>query len=105
MVTLVYTDAMTHVVLKWRDATQHGHRQLTREEFDKGEEQTLSPGISSGWLVREDEESITLAADCFWDNGDVAFRGVSSYPKVCVLKEVRSAWEWDTTQRLPPRSQ
>jgi hypothetical protein len=42
---------------------------------------------SAGWLVREDEESITLALDR--DDKDESFRDITHIPKVCIVRVQR----------------
>ena len=74
---------MTIVIVDWVDSASHGDR--TQYKGTEKELRALT-GLSAGLLVREDEESLSIAMDWFKEIEE--YRTVTTIPK-CSVKRIQ----------------
>ena len=73
------------VLIHWTDASIHSQSDVIWE--DDLSQCHLVDGLSAGILVREDDESITIATDWFYEEKN--YRGCRTYPKSGITKIIR----------------
>lgn len=73
------------VLIQWTDASIHSQSDVIWE--DDLSQCHLVEGLSAGIVVREDKESITIATDWFYNEGN--YRGCRTYPKSGIKDIIR----------------
>lgn len=76
----------TLAIIYWTDASIHGTEQLSRSGWASA---NLVNGISTGIVIKEDKQSITVGMDFFYRSGkdDLdEFRTAQTYPKSGISK-------------------
>lgn len=74
------------VHIYWHDAAMHGTAQISITE---AKQYSIIRGHSTGWLINEDKEHVTIATDFFPasnQNAQDSFRTLQSYPKSGISK-------------------